>query len=235
MSDRRDGRIFKALSLLLAYPQAEIRGALPDIRAAVMAEGALPAAVREGLRALIDEWAATPQLDLEERYVTLFDRTRGLSLDLFEHIHGEARDRGQAMVDLKALYRCHGFDLAVPELPDHLPLFLEFLSTRPRAEARALLGRVGHILARLAARLGERESRYAAALEALVALADERTAAEVTAAPAAADTLDDPNDLAALDRAWAEEAVTFGPAACPAAGRCPAAGVPRPPAPHRKA
>ena len=234
MNDRRDGRIFKALSLLLAYPQAEIRAALPDIRAVITAEEALPLPLRQALGLFVDEWAAMPQLDLEERYVTLFDRTRGLSLDLFEHIHGEARDRGQAMVDLKALYRRHGFDLAVPELPDHLPLFLEFLSTRPRAEARALLGRVGHILERLAARLSERQSAYEAVLKALVALADGATAAD-DAAPFPSDALDDPNDFAALDRAWAEEAVTFGPAACPAAGGCPGTGMPQSPVPPRKA
>ncbi len=234
MSDRKDGRIFKALSLLLAYPQAEIRTALADIRAVIAAEEALPAPVRQALGALLDAWAATPQLDLEERYVTLFDRTRGLSLDLFEHIHGEARARGQAMVDLKALYRRHGFDLAVTELPDHLPLFLEFLSTRPRAEARALLGRVVRILARLATRLEERESPYAAVFEALVALADEGAADAETAPPSATEALDDPNDLAALDRAWAEEAVSFGPAACPVAGGCPGTGMPQSPLPSRK-
>ncbi len=234
MRDRENSRIFKALSLLLAYPQAEIRTALADIRAVIEAEGALPAPVRQALGAFIDAWAVTPQLDLEERYVALFDRTRGLSLDLFEHIHGEARDRGQAMVDLKALYRRHGFDLAAPELPDHLPLFLEFLSTRPRAEARALLGRVVRIVERLAARLGERRSPYEAVLQALVALAD-RAAAADDVAPPSSDALDDPHDLAALDRAWTEEAVSFGPGACPAAGRCPGAGVPCPPARPRKA
>ena len=101
----------------------------------------------------------------------LFDRTRSLSLHLFEHVHGESRDRGQAMIDLKSLYESAGLEISATELPDFVPLFLEFLSTRPRAEACELLGQPAHILAAMAERLRKRHSAYEAVFRALVALA----------------------------------------------------------------
>ncbi len=221
MTPEPDPRLLRALALLLAYPHPELRQELPAIANLVAAEEALDLPLRRALALFVEEMAATPQLDLEERYVALFDRSRGLSLDLFEHIHGEARDRGQAMVDLRALYQRHGLDLAVRELPDHLPVFLEFLSTRPWTEARELLLQVAPILDRLSARLEERESGYGAVLRGLLALCG--SAVERSRSPAAEtrDGGDDPDDLAALDRAWAEEPVRFGAAAaCPAAGGC---------------
>ena len=99
---------------------------------------------------------------MQERYVELFDRTRSLSLHLFEHVHGESRDRGQAMIDLKSLYEKNGLFLGAAELPDYVPVFLEFLSTRPLTEARTLLGQTAHILTALAERLEKRRSPYAA-------------------------------------------------------------------------
>ena len=108
---------------------------------------------------------------LQERYVDQFDRTRSLSLHLFEHVHGESRDRGQAMIDLKSLYEQNGLYLSAAELPDFVPAFLEFLSTRPLAQARALLSQTAHILTALAERLQKRHSPYAAIFQALAALA----------------------------------------------------------------
>jgi len=172
---------------------------------------------------------------LQERYVELFDRTRSLSLHLFEHVHGESRDRGQAMIDLKNLYEKHGLSFSTSELPDYLPAFLEFLSTRPSAEARQLLGQPAHILAALAERLEKRDAPYAAVFRALEALAVPAADSEqMDVVPEGADA--DPNDFAALDAQWEEEAVTFGPAAAPSckdrlvaqirAGRRPVADAP---------
>lgn len=90
---------------------------------------------------MIEELASQDLYELQARYVDLFDRSRALSLHLFEHVHGESRDRGQAMVDLKALYESHGLEITASELPDFLPLFLEYLSLRPLEEAKALLGK----------------------------------------------------------------------------------------------
>ena len=128
-------RTLKVLSALLSYPTAELQAAVPEMRAALDREARLPQRNRDRLDRILDEIATGDLYDLQERYVLLFDRTRSLSLHLFEHVHGESRDRGQAMVDLKSLYERHGLLMSSSELPDHLPLFLEFLSTIPEAEA----------------------------------------------------------------------------------------------------
>jgi nitrate reductase delta subunit len=110
------------------------RFAADEIRQVIDGDTILPLAVSAELHRLIDDLAGGDLYDLQERYGLLFDRTRSLSLHLFEHVHGESRDRGQAMVDLKALYERHGLAMSSSELPDHLPLFLEFLSAIPEAE-----------------------------------------------------------------------------------------------------
>jgi nitrate reductase delta subunit len=203
---------FKALSALLSYPTTELREAAGEIRAVVQAEAILSPATIEALDVLIGEIADGDLFDLQERYVLLFDRTRSLSLHLFEHVHGESRDRGQAMIDLKSLYEKNGLAIGATELPDFLPLFLEFLSTRPIGEARDLLRQTGHIVAALGERLAKRDSPYAAIFAALTA------AAPVDPANAMVDALQAepdfaPDDLAALDAAWQDAPVMFGPEA----------------------
>lgn len=205
-------RTFKALSALLAYPTAELQAAAVECREAIEREGLLPARVKRQLDVLIDELATRDLYDLQERYVLLFDRTRSLSLHLFEHVHGESRDRGQAMIDLKAQYERHGLFISAAELPDFLPLFLEYLSVLPLPEAGELLGQPAHILDALAERLRRRKSPYEAVLRALTALAAAKPdAACVTQALEEPDQ--DPSDLAALDAAWEDEPVSFGPTA----------------------
>ena len=113
-------------------------------------------------------------MDAQARYVALFDHSRSLSLHLYEHSHGESRDRGQAMVNLLNHYRANGLDPGTSELPDFLPLFLEFLSTRPAGEARALLGQAVEVVALLRARLEQRGAPYAAVFRAIEALAPHR-------------------------------------------------------------
>lgn len=210
-------KTFKALSLLLTYPDAELQAAIPALRDILRGEGLLGPHRIATIEPLLASLAKSDIYDLQETYVLLFDRSRTLSLNLFEHVHGESRDRGGAMVDLLETYRAGGFDLSGTELPDHLPVLLEYLSTRPLAEAQALLSDAGHILVALAERLTRRQSPYAGVLEALVALAEARLdTAEATALLAEAD--DDPQDLAALDAVWEEAQVTFAPdpnAGCP--------------------
>ena len=125
---------FKALSALMSYPSEEIQLSARDLRDVLRTEAIVPFAAGDGLDCLIGEIAEGDLLDLQERYVQLFDRTRSLSLHLFEHVHGESRDRGQAMIDLQNLYEMHGLSIGTTELPDFLPLLLEYLSTRPTAE-----------------------------------------------------------------------------------------------------
>lgn len=234
--------IFKVLSVLLAYPTRELQEAAGALGAAIGREPALPAGVRTQLGGLVEEIAHGDLYDLQERYVLLFDRTRSLSLHLFEHVHGESRDRGQAMVDLQEMYARHGLSVTASELPDYLPLFLEFLATCPAAEAHELLGQPVHILSALAERLRKRQSPYEAVFRALTALAAAQPKAEDVAV-----LLDGPDpdadDLAALDAAWEDAPVEFGPGADGAckddlairlrAARRPAPGVAMPPAGSR--
>jgi nitrate reductase molybdenum cofactor assembly chaperone NarJ/NarW len=203
-------RTFKVLSALLSYPTAELQAAVPELAAVLGTEALIPAAIRRRLDVLLNEIATGDLYDLQERYVLLFDRTRSLSLHLFEHVHGESRDRGQAMIDLKALYENGGLVIDASELPDFVPLFLEFLSTRPRAEAYDLLSQAAHILAALAERLRKRRSAYEATFRALVALAAAKPEADAVSSLLIQPD-PDANDLAALDAAWEDEPVIFGP------------------------
>ena len=203
-------RTFKTLSALLAYPTAELQAAVGELRAALDADAIVPSALRNRLDTLLEELASGDIYDLQERYVLLFDRTRSLSLHLFEHVHGESRDRGQALIDLKGMYEKHGLEIGASELPDFLPLFLEFLSTRPLAEACELLGQPAHIFAALAERLRKRRSAYEAVFRALVTLASAKPKQEDLSALLAAPD-HDATDLAALDAAWEDEPVNFGP------------------------
>ncbi len=211
-------RTLKALSALLSYPSQALKEAAPEIARVLVAEGVVSAAAVAGIEPLLDALWTRDLYELEEEYVFLFDRSRSLSLNLFEHVHGESRDRGQAMVDLLETYRAGGFDLDAAELPDHLPVLLEFLATRPLGEARETLADAAHILAALAHRLRGRDSAYGAVFDALVEIAAEQPDAAALDL-LKAEPFDDPADLAALDAVWEETAVTFGPdpnAGCPA-------------------
>jgi nitrate reductase delta subunit len=199
-------RTLRALAALLGYPSAELQAAIPEIREAVAAEGALPRAARRRLEPLLDRLAEAELLDLQADYSELFDRSRSLSLHLFEHVHGDSRERGQAMIDLGRTYGERGFLLEGPELPDFVPVFVEFASCLPRDEARAMLGEPAHVLAALDERLAKRGSPYAAVLGALTALAGARPDAEALAELAARAPHEDP---ARIDEEWEEAAVTF--------------------------
>ncbi len=201
---------YRALALLLSYPTPDTAAAMPAVMDALSGERLVPGALVQRLAPLADELSGADLYDSQARYVDLFDRSRSLSLQLYEHIHGESRDRGQAMVELLKLYSSHGLELTAKELPDHLPVFLEFLSQRPPAEAAALLGQAAHVLEALRERLKKRQSMYARVFDALVALVEADRNPEALKA-LLQEPEDNPDDLEALDRAWAEEQVTFGP------------------------
>jgi nitrate reductase molybdenum cofactor assembly chaperone NarJ/NarW len=205
-------KTFKVLSALLSYPTEALIEVAPEFSGVLASEKLVPAKGRAALDLLIAEIAAGDLYDLQERYGLLFDRSKTLALHLFEHVHGESRDRGQAMVDLKAMYENAGLMIAANELPDYVPLFLEFLSIRRPAEAGELLAQTAHIFAALAERLGRRQSSYKAIFDALVKIAAEAPRRDVVdELLKAPDT--DPMDFAALDAAWEEEEVRFGPGA----------------------
>jgi nitrate reductase delta subunit len=211
----------KVLSAVLSYPTEELQAAAHELIFALNAERVLDAPQRAGVGALIQDIADDDLLDRQAAYVDLFDRTRALSLHLFEHVHGESRHRGQAMVSLLERYRTAGVDVAGSELPDFIPLFLEFLSTLPMPDARAMLADTVHILTALGERLRKRKSGYAVAFEALAALSEREPDADELAVLRQV-KVENPRDLASLDRSWEEAEVRFGPND-PAIEGCPRA------------
>ncbi len=201
-------RVLKIASLLLSYPTKQLLDECPMLVAALDEED-ISARHRSLLSRLATDIGSLDLYDAEERFVFLFDRTRTLSLHLFEHVHGESRDRGQAMVDLREMYEAHGFQIDAKEMPDYLPMFLEYLSTLPADEATELLGQTKHILTVLKERLKKRKSIYMNAFTVLEAIAagkpEKKLVEELLDQPD-----HDPDDLEALDRVWEEEAVSFG-------------------------
>jgi len=210
---------FKLLGLLLAYPKEELQIHMGDLKTALEDDGLLPAKTKKSLFAFMDDLANRDLMEVQEDYVSLFDRGRTLSLYLFEHIHGESRDRGQAMVDLTDHYKAHGFSLAAKELPDYLPLFLEFLSQIDIAEAQELLGETIHIIAGVGAKLKTKKSGYQHIYWALQDLTSVKVD-EAFLAQAAAEAEKEDTSLEALDKEW-EDTPAFdgtGDADC---GTCP--------------
>jgi len=199
--------LYRVLARLLSYPDDSVCGAFEEMRQIARVTPALPAKMRASLDGLIADMETTEPLALQEAYVATFDRMRSLSLHLFEHVHGDSRDRGPAMLDLVDLYRQHGLDVTARELPDYLPLFLEFLSILPAGRAQELLRDAGKILAVLHDRLNRRKSPYRHVFASLIHLAQ--------AKPVAGDEPIEQLDFVALDRAWEEAAVTFGPESNP--------------------
>ncbi|KGM52291.1 nitrate reductase [Lysobacter concretionis Ko07 = DSM 16239] len=212
--------LLKLVGVLMDYPQDALWQHREELLEAANDPALSPArrrALADFVRGLLD----TDPLTAQDRWLRLFDRGRSMSLLLFEHIHGESRDRGQAMVDLIEAYRKNGFELAAKELPDYLPLLLEYLGHRPEAEARDWLQHVSNIVGLLAARAAERESPYALLFELLVEYADGKLDLGVFRKRASEEPRDDTPEV--MDRLWEEEAVRFGAEApgedCPPTSR----------------
>ncbi|MDO9197347.1 nitrate reductase molybdenum cofactor assembly chaperone [Rhodoferax sp.] len=186
----------RVLARLLSYPDAELRRQLPDMRQALHADNTVPAARLAELDALMATLESGDALENEAEYVQIFDRGRATSLHLFEHVHGDSRERGPAMIDLAQTYEKAGLFLGPDEMPDYLPVVLEFVSTQPPKEARAFLGEMAHIFNAIFSALAKSESPYASVIGALLEIAGETTHA-VKVVP------DEP-----LDVAW-EEPVVF--------------------------
>lgn len=197
----------RALSVLLGYPSADLKAHAGEIREALFTEGVLPAEAMNRLEPLLRSFETEELLDLQAAYSELFDRSRSLSLHIFEHIHGDSRERGQAMIDLGQHYLDRGFIMTRAELPDFLPIFLEFLSCSDPREAREWLSEPAHVLAVLEERLAERKSPYAAIFHALVALPAARPDPEAVAA--LRERLSSEVEKT-IDEEWEEAPVNFG-------------------------
>lgn len=163
-------KTFKVLSLLLCYPESDWLEALPELEAALRDEAGLNRRAGERMAPLFALLRESNLIALQENYVATFDRNPSHSLHLFEHIHGESRDRGSAMTDLLEEYWKHNFDASSAELPDYMPLFLEFLSLLPVDEALELLGDAVHVIATVGRKLDANGSPYATAFQVLEAL-----------------------------------------------------------------
>jgi len=164
----------RVLAHLLRYPDAELRTHLDELADALQLEAALPGKRLDELLALIRRLDTQDPLQTESDYVELFDRGRSTALHLFEHVHGDSRDRGPAMIDLIQTYEQAGLYLGPEELPDHLPVLLEFASTQPPQQAREFLAETAHIVRKIFSALLKRESPYASVLAAVLELAGEK-------------------------------------------------------------
>ena len=200
-------QLLKVLALILEYPPEELQASKDALVAAVLEDGRLPLQRKEQLLRGIDMLCSQDLLDLQENYVGTFDKGRATSLLLFEHVHGESRDRGQAMVDLMEQYRSNGLEIDAKELPDYLPLFLEYLSTRPWDEIRSWLEDIHHILGLLGERLYQRDSLYHVVMDSLLELSGRKTDRQELAQIVATEERDDTPE--ALDKVWEEEMVKF--------------------------
>lgn len=195
----------RVLARLLAYPDAGVRADLPAIAEWLQADRTLSSSARLALAGVVAALRDADPLGAEAAYVECFDRGRRTCLHLFEHVHGDSRDRGPAMVDLRQTYERAGLELAAGELPDHLGVVLEFASTQSDAIATEFLGEMAHILNALHGALLERSSPYAAIPAAVLELAGSRLE------PVPLDRDDEP-----LDESWAEPAAFDG---CTAKGQ----------------
>ncbi|HMA32621.1 MAG TPA: nitrate reductase molybdenum cofactor assembly chaperone [Casimicrobiaceae bacterium] len=214
--EHRHRRALRALAALLQYPDAQLRAALPEIADAIDGERALSRSRGAELVALARRIAAADPYDAEADYVDTFDRGRATSLQVFEHVHGDSRERGAALVDLRSMYAQAGLRLADGEMPDHLPVILQFASTQPEHTAREFLGELLHVLSSIFSALVARQSPYASVLAAVIELAG----GKAEAVPVAAEP--------ALDEAWAEPPAFDGCSVHGQAGPQGLASVPQP-------
>ena len=210
-----DLKILKVLSLLIDYPSNELflGDTLADCTEIVARSTIISPEVRAQIIDLIEDLIDTGSLEAQARYDGLFERGRSLSLWLFEHVHGESRDRGQAMVDLMGQYQEAGFAISVKELPDYLPLYLEFLAYQATVidddiQIRMDIADVSHIIALLAARLEHRGSMYKGCFNALLQIAGKPL--DMVEEYQEKISKEKPDDtFEALDKEWEEEVVTF--------------------------
>jgi nitrate reductase delta subunit len=167
-------KTFKVLSLLLSYPQAQWLDHCDELEQILYDEKLLSKSKLKGLSELINRLKSSDLIELQERYVATFDRGASHSLHLFEHIHGESRDRGQAMIDLLEMYNANGLDVGTSDLPDYLPVFLEFLSTSNIKIAAHYLGETAKVLMLIKERLAKKKLDYKYVFSALIEISNQK-------------------------------------------------------------
>lgn len=202
-------KTYKILGRLLTYPDESLTELVDEIQEILQMEKQIPKRFQKTLNVFLQRIKTQDLITLQEQYVALFDRTRTLSLHLFEHVYGESRDRGQAMVDLMNMYEKQGLILKEKELPDYFPLFLEFISTVPADEATRLLDEPINIIALLGKRLKQRGSDYAVIFDILEALSTAKPDLKIvenSLVPEPDENLDEPEKI---ESEWEEKPVLF--------------------------
>ena len=201
-------KTFKLLGLLLTYPKEQLQAVVGSFTGVFVEEGLLSKRQLKSLQPLMDDYANNDLIELQEEYVNTFDRSRNHSLYLFEHIHGESRDRGAAMVDMKEMYATKGLHISSNELPDYLPVFLEYLSYCEIEEALAILADGIDVIATIGVHLKKAKSVYAPifkVIENLPAIKVDK----IKVALAVINAPKDPETFDELDKEW-EESPAFG-------------------------
>jgi nitrate reductase molybdenum cofactor assembly chaperone NarJ/NarW len=200
-------QILKVIARLLDYPTEDLQHNSELLIKVTSETKYLPPELRQQINALITRHAKADIYDLQSDYDGLFERGRYLSLLIFEHVHGESRDRGQAMVDLMAMYEDRGFHLDSRQMPDYMPLFLEFLSEQDEMFAREWLADVSHILALLAERLVQKDSDFACLFQSLLVISGAKV--DVTEIKQTVAKEADEDSLEAIDKAWEDKEIRF--------------------------
>ena len=197
-------KTYKIISLLITYPNEEIYNLLPQVNSLLKEEHLLNAVSISGIDAFVDFFAKKPLTFWQEHYVQLFDYSRSVSLYLFEHVHGDSKDRGQAMVDLIDLYNENGLNINRPELPDYLPVFLEFLAMQTQSKAMDYLSEIIDIVGFIHRKLEDKDNPYKNLLSAIIQLSGRKPA------EARIEKMVSEMPEISIDEAYEEEPVTFG-------------------------
>jgi len=211
--------ILKVISRLLDYPTAEMFAAKDELKAIVEQTEELTNQNRTQLLDFIEQLTTRDIFDAQESYDLLFDRGRALSLLLFEHVHGESRDRGQAMVDLMNVYKTSGFEVNSSQLPDYIPLYLEFLSEQTPEYIEEWLGDICHLMTMLSERLIDRECYYSVLFDSLIEISGQEVDLEARAEIGEAVKAEERDDtVEAIDKEWEDKEIRFDD---PMVGECP--------------
>lgn len=197
-------KTYKILSLLLSYPGQEIQSFLSEAENELREEALLSEDKLSGIAQFCKRNIDTDLTEWQAEYVQLFDYSRSVSLHLFEHVKGDSKDRGQAMVDLMEFYNKNGMRLISRELPDYIPAFLEFLSTLSVAKAAEMLSETVNILDKINIVLGEKENFYSYLFQALISLSDLKPDKKISS-----EMIQNEKPLD-LDAEYEEAPVTFG-------------------------
>lgn len=212
--------LLKVISRLLDYPTPELFKASAELCSVVQNDPNLSIENKTAMIDFIEQLTSRDLYDAQESYDLLFDRGRALSLLLFEHVHGESRDRGQAMVNLLNVYQSKGFEAESSQLPDYIPLYLEFLSEQPQEYVEEWLGDICHLMTLLSERLIDRECYYSVLFDALIEISGQLVSREEIAEAVKKEQPDD--TIEAIDKEWEDKEIKFNDPI--PAGQCSSSG-----------